>query len=177
MTTSPEADDRIIRTLNAQPNRRRFNLLFRNCADFAKDVLNAYYPGAIHANRIADFGMTTPKQVARSLVAYGASHPEAALAAFAVPQIPGSRPLTHAPKGVMEVLITSKKYLLPLALMPAWIPAGLAGGYLAAGRFDPHGLPVDTYSPADVAQHAMHLGAPATGADDGRPLTRRRPYR
>lgn len=121
VATSPEADDRLIRELNARPNRRRFNLLFRNCADFAKEVLNTYFPGAVHANRLVDFGITTPKQVARSLVAFGARHPGTEVTAFAVPQIPGSRPPTHAPKHVLQMLVTSKKYLLTMALLPTLV--------------------------------------------------------
>ncbi len=37
--TTGEQDDELIRLLNSRPNRNRFNLLFQNCADFARQVI------------------------------------------------------------------------------------------------------------------------------------------
>ena len=47
-----------------------FNLFFHNCANFSEMVLNFYYPHSVHRNFIADLGMMTPKQAAKSLVKY-----------------------------------------------------------------------------------------------------------
>lgn len=161
LTTDEAADIALIADFNRKPNVRRFNLLFRNCADFAKDLINTYYPHAVHSNRIADFGLTTPKQVAKSFVQFGAHHPELSLAAFGVAQIPGNRALTHGPKGVMEMFVKSKKYLIPMVAAPLWLPAGLAGGYLATGQFNPRAMATEVYGPDDVERHAPHLGAVA----------------
>ena len=38
--TTQEQDDELIQTFNSRPNRNRFHLLFRNCADFARQVIN-----------------------------------------------------------------------------------------------------------------------------------------
>ena len=42
--TTPEQDDALIARMNAGPNRTSFNLLFSNCADFARVILNSYFP-------------------------------------------------------------------------------------------------------------------------------------
>lgn len=138
LETTPEDDERLIEFLNGQPNERRFNIFARNCADFAKDLIHFYYPGAIRRNVVADFGITTPKQAARSLVRFahrsgsGASH-------FVVPQVPGA-PASRRVRGVNESLVRSKKYLLPLVLVQPWVAAGAATAYFTTGRFDPRSV-------------------------------------
>jgi hypothetical protein len=42
--TAEEQDDALIGALNSQPNRSHFHLLSRNCADFARLVMNFYFP-------------------------------------------------------------------------------------------------------------------------------------
>ena len=74
--SSPGQDQRFITIFNDRHNVGHFNLLFHNCADFSRVVLDIYMPHAIHRNFIADIGLMTPKQVARSLVSYGKKNPE-----------------------------------------------------------------------------------------------------
>lgn len=138
LETAPEQDNDLIERLNTEPNGRRFNIVARNCADFARDVVHHYHPKAIRRNVIADFGITTPKQAARSLARYahrlgaGATH-------FLVPQVLGG-PASRRVRGVNESLVRSKKYLVPLAILQPWVAAGAAAAYLTAGRFDPHSV-------------------------------------
>ena len=66
--STPAQDQRFITIFNDRRNVGHFNLLFHNCADFSRVVLDIYLPHAIHRNFIADVGLMTPKQVARSLV-------------------------------------------------------------------------------------------------------------
>jgi hypothetical protein len=47
-------------------------------------VLDIYMPHAIHRNFLADVGLMTPKQVARSLVSYGKKNPELNMSAFVI---------------------------------------------------------------------------------------------
>lgn len=68
VATTQEQDEHFIASFNDRRNASHFNLLFRNCADFSRTVLNLYMPGAIHRSIVADLGIMTPKQVARSLV-------------------------------------------------------------------------------------------------------------
>ena len=134
--TTEEQDDRLIERLNTRPNRARFNLFFNNCADFTRRVINSYYPHSIHRSYIADAGMTTPKQVAKSLVKYSRRHRELRLTSFVIPQIGGS-PRSRKTRGVLESLLMSKKYAVPLIALHPLIATTFAVGYITEGRFDP----------------------------------------
>src|SRR5579863_140239 len=52
--TTPEQDKALIRKLNTSPNESHFHLVSRNCADFAKDILNFYFPKALRRSVVAD---------------------------------------------------------------------------------------------------------------------------
>ena len=134
--TTEEQDARLVIAFNSRNNKSHFNLFFNNCADFVRRILDTYYPGVIHRNYIADFGMTTPKQVARSLVLYAKQHRDFSLSAFYVPQIPGRHRKSHRITGVSEALVRSKKYIVPLAVVQPWLAGTIVGIYLARGRFD-----------------------------------------
>ena len=141
--STPAQDQRFITTFNDRRNVGHFNLLFHNCADFSRVVLDIYLPHAIHRNFIADVGLMTPKQVARSLVSYGKKHPELNMTAFVIPQVPGSIPRSHPVDGVAESLVKSKKYLLPLVIFAPEVTGGVAVAYLVDGRLKlPKGTPV-----------------------------------
>lgn len=132
--STEQQDERFIALFNDRRNTGRFNLFFHNCADFSRSVLDIYLPHAIHRNFIADVGLTTPKQVARSLVKYGKSHPEVEMSAFVIPQVAGSMARSHPVDGVAESLIKSKKYLLPLAVLTPELTGAVVVAYLADGR-------------------------------------------
>ncbi len=152
--TTPAQDDELIAELNAGENRRRFNILFRNCADFARDLINRYYPRAIRSSFVADLGFTTPKQIAKGLVRYGTQRPELGLSAYLIPQIPGNRPDSGRARGVLESFVKTKKYAVPLTMVEPWVPVGLAAMYLVRGRFNPHQFAMQSYQPNDVEAHA-----------------------
>jgi hypothetical protein len=132
--STAEQDQRFIALFNDRRNVGHFNLLFHNCADFSRVVLDTYLPHAIHRNFIADVGLMTPKQVARSLVKYGKKHPEMNMTAFVIPQVPGSIKRSHGVDGVAESLVKSKKYLLPMAVLSPEFTGGVVVAYLAEGR-------------------------------------------
>ncbi len=146
LETTPEEDDRLIERLNSRENRRRFNLLFRNCANFAAEVINFYHPGAIRRSFIADFGILTPKQAAKSLVAFGRKTPGAGFTQWVVPQL-GGAPRSSRLRGVTESLVLSKKYAAPLALFQPWVAAGVAAAYVTRGRFNPAAQPHKVCTP------------------------------
>jgi hypothetical protein len=165
--TSPEEDASFIARFNDQRNASHFNLFFHNCADFSRVLLDIYYPHSVHRNFLVDFGLTTPKQVARSLTKYAKKHPEAELSTFMIPQVPGSIKRSHPIDGVLESVVKSKKYVLPLAVVNPEVTAGLVVAYMTAGRFH---APKDAPSvmiPEEVAR-------PAEGTDPGE-LQRRVP--
>lgn len=162
VATTEAQDDALIQALNAAPNKARFNLLFRNCADFVRDLLNQIYPRALRSSFFADFGLTTPKQVARTLVKYSKKRPELALTRFVIPQIPGSRSMSIRARGVSESLVKATRYVVPLSVVQPWIPVTLAAGYLVSGRFDPERGNPPVYDPVTLELHAL-------GADGDRP--------
>jgi hypothetical protein len=133
-TTAAE-DERFMDKFNDSPNVGHFNLLFHNCADFSRTLLNVYYPHSIHRNFFVDLGITTPKQVARSLTKYADRHPELTFSTFMIPQVPGSIKRSHSIDGVMESVVKSKKYVVPLAVWNPGVAAGLVVAYLTDGRF------------------------------------------
>ena len=140
--STPAQDLRFIATFNDRRNVGHFNLLFHNCADFSRVVLDIYLPHAIHRNFIADVGLMTPKQVARSLVEYGKKNPELNMSAFVIPQVPGSIPRSHPVDGVAESLVKSKKYLLPITFLAPEVTGGVVVAYLVDGRLKlPKGTP------------------------------------
>src|SRR5437879_3678610 len=52
--TTSEQDEALISQYNSSPNHSHFRTVSRNCADFAKDVINFYYPKALHRSLVAD---------------------------------------------------------------------------------------------------------------------------
>ena len=142
MDSTPAQDQRFIATFNDRRNVGHFNILFHNCADFSRVVLDIYLPHAIHRNFLADVGLMTPKQVARSLVSYGKKNPELNMTAFVIQQVPGSIPRSHPVDGVAESLVKSKKYLLPMAFLAPEVTGGVVVAYLVDGRLKlPKGTP------------------------------------
>jgi len=135
--TSEEQDDAFIREYNSRPNRTHFKLLTHNCADFARQVINFYYPRTAHRSFVADAGITTPKQIAKLLVKFSGKHPELQSSSFVIAQVPGSIPRSTPARGVVESVLKSKKYLLPLAILHPVVTGFLAAAYVGSGRFDP----------------------------------------
>ncbi len=135
--TTPEQDDRLIATLNSDQNKPHFNFFSSNCADFSHRIINLYYPGATGRSIIADLGITTPKQLARSLRHYSRRHENLDLTTVLIKQVPGSGERSHSPHGVLQALLTSKKYaipLAPLALVHPFFAAGVVATYLFSER-------------------------------------------
>ncbi len=133
--TTADEDLQFMNKYNDSRNEGHFSLLFHNCADFSRTLLNVYYPHGIHRNYFVDLGITTPKQVARSLTKYADHHPELTFSTFMIPQVPGSIKRSHPIDGVLESVVKSKKYVLPLAVLSPEVTAGLVVAYLTDGRF------------------------------------------
>lgn len=136
--TTAAQDDRLIEKLNSHKNKGHFNLIFRNCADFARGVINTYYPHAVRRSLFADQGITTPKQVAKCLVSYGRRHPHLQLSRFVIDQVPGMLPRSRPVRGVLEAFLRSKKYMVPVAALHPLVAGGMAVAYLTMAGFDPH---------------------------------------
>jgi len=137
--TTPEQDAELIKKLNASPNRSHFHLLSRNCADFAKDIINFYYPKTLHRSVVADAGITTPKQISKLLVKFHTHHTDIAFSRLVIAQVPGSMPRSTNPKGVVESFLKSKKYIVPSAIASPIFAGCVVAVYVGtgAGRFQP----------------------------------------
>src|ERR1700722_911955 len=90
LETTVQQDDELIGWLNGRPNRPLYRVVTRNCADFVRDIVNFYYPKAVSRGIVADFGMTTPKRVARSISKYSRRHTDLEFVSRVIPQVPGT---------------------------------------------------------------------------------------
>jgi hypothetical protein len=84
-----------------------------------------------------DDGITTPKQIAKSLAAYSRRHPDLQFSSFEIPQVPGTLPRSRAIRGVLESFLKSKKYAVPVAVLHPLVVGGMAVAYLTAACCDP----------------------------------------
>jgi len=137
--TSSEQDDALIQKYNTSPNQSHFDLVSNNCADFAKGVLNFYYPKSLHRSLIADVGITTPKQIAKMLTKFSARHPEFEFSRLIISQVPGSMPRSTSVHGVVEAFFKAKKYIVPSVVVSPIFAGCLAAVYVGtgAGHFEP----------------------------------------
>ena len=137
--TTPAQDQAFIRQYNSSPNRSHFRTVSHNCADFAKDVINFYYPKTLHRSIVADVGITTPKQMAKTLIKFSERHPQLQFSRFVIPQVPGSVARSTPVHGVVESFFKSKKYIVPSAVASPIFAGCVAAVYLGtgAGHFDP----------------------------------------
>jgi hypothetical protein len=163
INTTSEQDNALIARFNARRNVSHFNLLFNNCANFSEKILNFYYPHSIHRNFIADAGMMTPKQAAKSLVKYSRHHPNTDIYTFVIPQVPGSIPRSTPVDGVVESLVKSKKYVVPIAVLHPYIAGSLIAAYFSDGRFhpDPHAV---VFNPAFAADPSAMPAESSSGS-------------
>lgn len=156
--TTVEQDDAVMARLNAGPNHTNFNLLFNNCADFARLALNDYFPRTFRRSIFPDAGMTTPKQISYKLVRYARKHPGTQLTVFEIPQIPGYRHNSHAVKGIDESFVTTI-YAVPIVLVNPYLAGGLFLDYLVRGRYHPIPRNPEVLEPYDLS--ALTAPAPA----------------
>ena len=177
LRTTPEQDARVIDLINERSAKMQFNILYDNCADFARRIINWYFPGATHRDPLNDFTMTTPKAVARSMAIYANSHPECQFRVTRHLQYPGPIRRSQQVRNFSEHAFKSVKYLLPqIVFEPILVPI-FATAYYAFGRFDPWREYVrsatrfnDTQSFGNETDYADHGDAvrnphPATAAD------------
>ncbi len=162
VSTTEQQDIAFINHFNALANIDHYNGFTRNCADFARLVVNAYFPGAARPDHINDFWMTSPKAISKSFTHYAVKHPELQFHVVRYTQIPGSyRRSSDARKGT-EVAFTSKKWFFPMLLRSNELLMFTAS-YMLTGRFNPE-LELRRRPTDDVtAEMVMAKEARATG--------------
>jgi hypothetical protein len=135
--TTIEQDRELIAEFNASSNQNHFNGVTNNCADFTRRVINTYFPHATNPNYINDFGMTSPKAIARSFTRYALRHPEANLRVLHFAQVPGTIKRSRECRAGTEQLYRSKKFLIPMIIFANHELPVVAGSYVLTGRFNP----------------------------------------
>lgn len=136
--TTAEEDKRFLQEFNSVPNKGNFNIFTRNCADFARRAINKYFPGAARRDWINDFGITTPKAVARSFARYAKNRPERLFYVTRYPQVAGPIWRSFDNRNFTEMAFKSKKYLIPALVFEPSLVAIFSSVYLLTGRFDIH---------------------------------------
>jgi hypothetical protein len=136
--TTVEQDKQLIADFNSLPNVNHFNGVTRNCADFTMRVVNKYFPHAASADYLNDFGVTSPKAVARSFTRYAAKHPETNYHVLHFAQVPGTIKRSSEARAGTEQLYHSKKLLLPMLIFADHELPFVAATYLLTGRFNPN---------------------------------------
>jgi hypothetical protein len=134
--TSVEQDRAFVAEFNARPNQNHFNGVTQNCATFSRRVINTYYPHAARADYLNDFGLITPKAIARSFTHFGERHPEAHLRVLHFAQLPGTIKRSTECRNGTEQLYHSKKLLVPMILFANHELPFMAASYLLTGRFN-----------------------------------------
>jgi hypothetical protein len=137
VATTVEQDRQLIEQMNSGVNENHFNGMTRNCADFTRRVVNTYFPRATGPDYINDFGMTSPKAIARSFTRYALKHPEAQFRVLHFAQVPGTIKRSTVARAGTEQLFRSKKLLVPMAIFADHALPVVAASYLLIGRFNP----------------------------------------
>ncbi|HTX16838.1 MAG TPA: hypothetical protein VMD77_16165 [Candidatus Baltobacteraceae bacterium] len=135
-STTVAQDRELIDEFNSLPNVNHFNGVTRNCADFTKHVIDTYFPHAAHRDFINDFGMTSPKAVARSFAHWAHRHPQTQYRVVHFAQLPGTIKRSSECRSGTEQLYHSKKLLLPMAFFLPHELAIVTGSYVLTGRFN-----------------------------------------
>ena len=157
LETTPEQDAQLIARLNSRPNHTRWTLITSNCADFARQLLDSYYPHSVHRSIIGDLGVTTPKTLGKLFVRYSNHHHELESSRFIIGQVPGSIPRSKPIHGVLDCALSAKKYMLPLFAIHPYIMGSLIAGYFGQARFNP--------ARDALILDANHLDAPVSSQD------------
>jgi hypothetical protein len=136
--TSAEQDRQLIAEFNNAPNENHFNGATNNCADFARRIVNTYFPHAASRDVLNDFGMTSPKAVARTFTHYAQRHPELNLRVMHFAQVPGTIKRSSEVRAGTEQLFRSKKLLIPMVVFADEALPVVAASYVLTGRFNPN---------------------------------------
>lgn len=160
--TTPEQDDALIAKLNSSANVSRFNLTYNNCADFARELLNNYFPHTFNRTFFPDAGMTTPRAIAYKLVKYSKKHPETQLEVFEISQVPGYRRASHENKSIAGSLVTTG-YAIPIVLLNPYVAGGIFVDYLIGGRYSHIDAHPEVISPDQLSALAVQ-GEPKQNA-------------
>jgi hypothetical protein len=133
--TTPEQDEVFIKKYSILEKGNDFNIFYKNCADFTKDIMNLYFPGSSHRDFINDLTMTTPKAITRSFTKYAQKRPELMLYVKKYSQLDGTIMRSFGNRNFTETAFTSKKYFVTQALTKPTLFPLFAATYFITGYF------------------------------------------
>ena len=162
--TTVEQDRELIAEFNSSPNKSHFNGLTRNCADFTRRVINSYFPHAVSPDYLNDFGMTSPKAVARTFTRYALRHPEANFRVQHFAQVPGTIKRSRECRAGTEQLYHSKKFLIPMIVFADHELPAVVASYVLTGRFNPQ-RQLEQHPTAEAAEIGRELQLAKTDED------------
>jgi len=150
VSTTLDQDEDLIDRYNARPNENHFNGFTRNCANFTREVINTYFPHAARPDYINNFGIVSPKAIARSFSRYAHRHPESDYQVLHFAQLPGTIKRSTVARDGIEQLYRSKKLLVPMIFLAGHELPIFAASYMLTGRFN---------AEHEYEQHASPLAA------------------
>jgi hypothetical protein len=166
VSTTVQQDLDIIAKFNALTNRDHFNGVTRNCADFTRSVINTYFPGATRPDYLNDFGMTSPKAIARSFTQYALRHPGLDFRVVRFSQIPGSIKRSSDCRDGTEQLFRAKKLAIPMLIFASHELPIFIASYGLTGKFNPqHEL--EQHSTLRSTQLGFEIKAAKSEGNDG----------
>jgi len=156
--TTVEQDRKLIEEFDDGANKNHFNGATHNCADFVRHIINTYFPHAVNRDYLNDFGMTSPKAVARTFTRYAVRHPESNFRVMHFAQVPGTIKRSSEVRSGTEQLFRSKKLLVPMLIFADHELPVVAASYVFTGRFNPESEfekhPAEEPGPDDIVTHA-----------------------
>ncbi len=133
--TTPEQDEKFIEKYSLLVKGNDFEVFYKNCADFTKDIMNSFFPNSTSRDFINDLTMTTPKGITRSFSKFAKKRPELLFHVTKYSQLNGTIMRSFGNRNFTETAFTSKKYVITQALtMPILLPF-FAGTYFVTGYF------------------------------------------
>lgn len=135
--TTPAQDAALVEEFNRAPNVNHFNFFGGNCSDFVKKTLNHYFPHSVRRDLFNDLGAMTPKAAAKSFARYAEAHPELDFRVTKYAQALGSIRRSSGAHHVIEEMLFSPKYVLPLVWFKTPVAVAFLSSYFVTGRFNP----------------------------------------
>ena len=133
--TTPEQDAWVLARIQQDRSRFRYRVFSSNCSDFARQVLDLYFPKVFRRHFFPDFGISTPHGVANRFWKTGRRNPNLQMRIYYIPRRTSAGYLHDGrTKGICEAAITDVKYALPLIFFHPAIYAAFGVCYLATDQ-------------------------------------------
>jgi len=169
--TTPEQDAAIIALLNSDSDHRRYKIARNNCADFAAQILSSVlpreHPSILSRNIAADWGIATPKNLARRLDTFALAHPELHPRVYEIPQLPGTLRRSRPLRGCAETFVKTKRYIFTFGIIQPELELADWILYEAKGRWTP-GLDALTLSPSEWNSEVTAYAPPSSRSTSSR---------